>query len=339
MPKEKKEKVECELCGKKFKNLAGLAGHKRFAHGSQPIENETEALQTIQEIESSPISPESQEKLDLLKLQLQNKTESQKLSDSAEKEIQAKSQARRSMKEDLDIMKIEEELAKRQPSSQDDIDKMLTRRERVALIKSLENPQQSQSSTDHQLQSERERYDFQLKMMEKFQELKDEKKDIVQTMSEFKTFTDVAEQHAKKSGWIKSAGDESPWAYIGNALTDLLPKLIDFGKESLAQKSQQQEQFFKNHGAQTPAPGEILPGENNQSENNVSHESFEQEQAPPSPAPVTQQMPSDAALLADNSLRDPYRPVQDYPSLDYAQNLYLSAQSPQIPPTSTTPQF
>ncbi len=49
--------------------------------------------------------------------------------------------------------------------------------------------------------------------------------------------------------------------------------------------------------------------------------------------------PTNEQLLKMPELRDPDRPANVYPSLDYASNQYLSASSPKLALTSTASQY
>ena len=332
MPKKQTKKKEfvCTFpgCVATFEQSNYLTNHKKFCEFNPDNIKKMETLEQVKEelqnIKTDPnLTEEEREKLDIVEQRIINNQQK-------EKEIAEKSQTRRDKKEDLDILKLDEQIAKHEEKSSgpDSIDKLLSRRERVAIIKSLEQPPaQPQQQTQQLLQTERDRHNFEMKMLEKLHAIETDKKTGKSDIkNELKNSLDIA----KQMGFSKS--DESASErMLGETLTNLMPiadKWLSMQKGKSQDQQAMKEEFEKQHPQHQPAqmPEEVPT----HSHNEVGGSN------PPSPAPVQPAVPepSNQELMQMNYLRD-----ESYPSLE-ADNDFISqslnqGEFKQFAPTTT----
>lgn len=361
LEKNKPKKEKCDLlkddgkpCNFKSPTAQGLSSHKRLSpfhkqhqisvygpkpEKSQQTKSKEEMLKVVQEIKSdSDLAPGQKENLELVKDQLINETEEEKIKQQREKEIQEKSQTRRDKKEDLELMKIEEQIDKRQEKSSapDDIDKLLARRERIAIIKSIEQqpPQNSQELKD--------RYDFEMKMQDKLHQLamanskqsfdfmkqqvssSEKKMDPLDAIAKFKTL-------APDLGFTKGEG-EGGTSKIFDFLTANFGVLQTMWKDYMWLKQSQQQSGFPTSLPIQQNPTQQIEESGSNAVGNLDSHSGSGDQTPapdqseiemsvPQPQPAGNPEPSDAELMAMPETRDSsYSGIGDY-AVDLDQSL------------------
>lgn len=374
-PVPKKVFFPCQYCGKGLKSIQGKTIHEKSCplnpiNQQQPQQVATD-IEAVQQAEK--ITPQMQEKIEnildtdkkqeatfLLKglndQQQQILKENRPLTDleknqfkevleylQHQKEISSYDKAEKTIKgqtkvyqasEILDSIKPAQNLTVQQAVALDIIQDTRERKQLHQLymqqkIENLNNPKKSSDSVDFQKQV----FDLQNDRIKSLEKNRSEG-NIKGMVEDYEAIKKLGETFSDKEK--SSPGNE----LVNEIAKSVIPGIVDMGKEALKKKQQQQQNFPT---PQTPniSPEqnpEIASGENNQSENVSQSESLI-EKGPgqqPSPAQASPE-PTDAQLLADNSLRDPNRPAQDYSDLDFAQNLYMSAESPALP-TSTAPQ-
>ena len=304
MPKKQTKKKEfvCNFpdCVASFEQSNYLTNHKKFCQYNpeniKKMETLEDAKKELQELKTDPnTSPQEKEKINLLQ--------------QKEKEIAEKSQTRRDKKEDLDILKLDEQIEKHQEKSSgpDNIDKLLARRERVAIIKSLEQPPvQPQQNTQ---QFNRDIYDLKLEIKELSHKIDDKKTGKSDVKSEIKDSLDIA----KTMGFSKS-DETGTERMIGDTLTQLLPlgqKFLDMQKEEQQQTQQQPQPPEAPQSNPDDQIKELVsggPGYLNAQP--LGPDQIEIEGSIPQPQPISNPEPSDEELLNNPELRDDFYPAQ-----------------------------